>query len=232
MEIEAPISGQPLAGQSAAPLFHAAWQFAVGITIAHWLWLRPSLVLLALALVALLCVVAAFRAQRIVFVPLAILWILLGTWCALMQPQPAPAPALAALSDGLLRTMEGTIVETGSIRNDAELSLNEDPANAEPEAARQPPDPAQNAPRPSQTFELNASTLEVVTDTDDVQLPVTGHVRLTVRWPADAPSQRPSTAETASAQSPGSCRRKSITTPASGAARTTSSTRASPLAQP
>ena len=186
MEPASPNSGQPSAGQSAAPLFHAAWQFAVGITIAHWLWLRPGFVLLALALVATLAVLAAFRAQRTVFVPLAILWILLGAWCALMQPQPAPAPALAALSDGLLRTVEGTIVDTGSIRNDAELNLNEDPANAEPEAARQPPDPAQSASRPSQTFELNASTLEVATDTEDAQLPVTGHVRLTVRWPAGA----------------------------------------------
>ena len=72
------------------------------------------------------------------------------------------------------------------IRNDAELSLNNTDPNAEPEAAAQPPDSAQNASRPSQTFELNASTLEVATDTDDVQLPVNGHVRLTVRWPAGA----------------------------------------------
>jgi len=74
MEPASPNSGQPSAGQSAAPLFHAAWQFAVGITIAHWLWLRPGFVLLALALVATLAVLAAFRAQRTVFVPLAILW--------------------------------------------------------------------------------------------------------------------------------------------------------------
>jgi competence protein ComEC len=167
-------------------MFYAAWLFAVGITVAHWLWMRPSFVLVALALVALLSVVAAFRAQRIIFVPLGLLWVLLGAWCALMQPQPAPAAAIASLSDGLLRTVEGTIVETGAVRKDAELSQHEAEPDVAPEAAVQALDPTQNALRPSQTFELNASSLEVVTDTDDVQLPVTGHIRMTIRWPASA----------------------------------------------
>ena len=65
------------------PLFHAAWLFAVGIAVVHWVWLRPSLVLVALALVAVLCGVAALRAPRIAWLPLAILWCMLGAWCAL-----------------------------------------------------------------------------------------------------------------------------------------------------
>ena len=92
MEAESAISGPTSAGQNAMPLFHAAWQFAAGITLAHWLWLRPSLVLLAIALVALLAALAGLRSQRIAWLPLTTLWVLLGTWCALMQPQPAPAP--------------------------------------------------------------------------------------------------------------------------------------------
>jgi len=188
MNSESSTSGQiPMrpasAGLSAVPLFHAAWLFAAGIAAAHWFWLRPSLVLVALALVAALCCLAAFRAQRIAWLPLAVLWLLLGAWCAWMQPHPAPAPELAALSDGLLRTVEGTVVDTGPVRGEIEQNLN-DAGSA---------DPAVTAPQqqPSQRVDLRVSSLEVVTDADDAQAPVAGGVRLTVRWPAtaNAPAQ-------------------------------------------
>jgi competence protein ComEC len=154
-------------GQGPVPLFHAAWLFAAGIVLAHWFWLRPSQVLIALALVAVLCGVAAFRAQRIAWLPLAVLWLLLGAWCAEMEPHPAPAPALAALSDNLLRTVEGTVIDAGPVRGEIEQNLDE------PGAAQ----------RPSQRIDLRVSSLEVVTDAADAQEPVEGGVRLTVRWP-------------------------------------------------
>jgi competence protein ComEC len=153
------------------PLFHAAWLFAAGIAATKALWLRPSLVLAALGLLAVLCGVAAFRAQRVAWLPLAVLWFLLGAWCAWMEPAPAPAPALAALSDNLLRTVEGTVVDAGPVRGEVEQNLDE-PASAD--------SPAQ---RPSQRIDLRVSSLEVVTDADDEQTPVAGGVRLTVRWP-------------------------------------------------
>src|SRR5271168_677301 len=92
------------ASASDLPLFHAAWLFAAGIAAAQSLWLRPGSLLIALGLDAALCVAGAFRALRIVRLPLAVLWMLLGAWCAEMEPHPAAAPALASLSDGLLRT--------------------------------------------------------------------------------------------------------------------------------
>jgi competence protein ComEC len=153
------------------PLFHAAWLFALGIAATDGLWLRPPLVLVAMAPVAVLCCVAAFRAQRIVWLPLAVLWLLLGAWCAEMEPRPAPASALAALSDGLLRTVEGTIVDAGPVRG--ELERNPEPG--EPDAAQ----------RPTQRITLRVSSLEVVTDADDAQAPIEGGVRLTVHWPSN-----------------------------------------------
>ena len=171
--IDAPTALGP--GPGPAPLFHAAWLFAVGIAVTHVLYLRPSLVLVALALIAVLCGVAAFRAQRIAWMPLAALWLLLGAWCAWMEPHPAPAPALATLSDGLLRTVEGTVVDAGPMRGEAEQNLDE-------------PDSTQ---RPSQRIDLRVTSLEVVTDTDDTQSPVKGRVRLTVRWPVATASQQP-----------------------------------------
>ncbi len=160
--------------QNAVPLFHAAWLFAGGIALTQTAWLRPGLVLVALAPVALLCCIAALKAQRIVWLPIAVLWILLGAWCAEMQPQPAPAPALAALSDGLLRTVEGTVTDTEPIRSETVQSIDE-PAG-EP---------------PSQRIDLRVASIEVVTDEADAQAPVEGHVRLTVRWPQNQHKLQP-----------------------------------------
>jgi competence protein ComEC len=164
--------GQIPLGQ--VPLFHAAWLFAAGIALARWFSLRPSLILIALGLLAILCVLAAFRAQRVVCLPLAVLWCLLGAWCAQMEPQPAPAPALAVLSNNLLRSVEGTVVDAGPIRQEIEQDLD------------QPTNPL----HPSQRIDLRVSTIELVSDDSDAQTPVSGSVRLTVRWPAET-SDRP-----------------------------------------
>jgi competence protein ComEC len=179
MQPESPTPAQVIGAPDAlgsVPLFHAAWLFAVGIAATHWLYLRPSFVLIALALTAVLCGVAAFRAQRLAWLPLAALWLLLGAWCAWMEPHPAPSPALAALSDGLLRTVEGTVVDAGPVRGETEQNLDE---------------PAQGpAQQPSQRIDLRVSSLEVVTDADDAQAPIDGRVRLNVRWPVAPANQQ------------------------------------------
>ena len=154
------------------PLIHAAWLFAAGITLAHFVWLRPSLLLVSLAPVAVLCSLAALRAQRIAWLPLGILWCLLGAWCAEMEPQPAPSQPLATLSDGLLRTVEGTVVEAGPVRGELQQNV-DDPETDEP----------------AQRIDVRLASIEVVSDTEDVQAPVQGKVRLTVRWPQAAEGQ-------------------------------------------
>jgi competence protein ComEC len=160
-------SGQSAAGVGAVPLFHAACLFAAGIVVSRVVWMRPSPILLALALVAVLCCVAALRALRLAWIPLAVLWFLLGLWCALIEPQPAPAPGLAALSDNLLRTVEGVVIDTGPVRSETEQNVDE---------------PALESP--SQRIDVRVSSIEQVTDDMDAQIPVSGAVRLTVRWPA------------------------------------------------
>jgi len=184
MQEESTTAGQTLnrpgsTGLDALPLFHAAWLFAAGICIAEVLTLRPSLVMVGLAPVAALCLLAAFRAQRIAWLPLGALWLLLGAWCAQMEPHPAALQPLGELSDGLARTVEGTIVDTGPVRGEVEQNLSDtgEAAGAEAEQA------------PSERVDLRVSTLEVVTDTADAQMPMAGGVRLTVRWPAVAPTE-------------------------------------------
>jgi competence protein ComEC len=169
MHADLPNPAQSTHGLTAVPLFHAAWLFAAGIVAASRIWLRPPLALILLALVAALCCAAALRAQRVAWLPLAVLWLLLGAWCGEMEPQPAPAPALASLSDGLLRTVEGTVVDAGPVRTELEQNVGEPSATA-----------------PTQRIDVRVATVEVVTDESDAQAPASGGVRLTVRWPVDA----------------------------------------------
>jgi len=83
-----------------------------------------------------------------------------------MQPQPAPAPALAAVSDGLARTVEGRIVNAGPIRRETAQDVEEG-----------------NSALQTQRLDLDVSSVEVVSDEQDLQKAMQGRVRLTVRWP-------------------------------------------------
>ncbi len=171
MSIAPPTPAQPAAGRTAVPLFHAAWLFAAGIALAGRLWLQPSVVLIALALTAAVCGLAALRGQRMVWLPLAALWLLLGAWCEEMEPHPAPAPALATLSDGLLRTVDGTVTAAGPLRTEPqETDLDQNVGDY-------------SAASPSDRVDLRVESVEVVNDESDAQALLGGGVRLTVRWP-------------------------------------------------
>jgi competence protein ComEC len=165
----------------AVPLFHAAWLFAAGIALTQTIWLRPSLLLIALAEAAVLCCIAAFRAPRIVWLPVAVLWCLLGAWCAEMEPHPAPSPSVAALSDGLLRTVEGTVVDAGAVRGETVQNFVDQDDHREPATGSES--------QSTQRIDLRVSSIEVVNDAQDAQAPAQGGVRLTVRWPQNSSGQ-------------------------------------------
>jgi len=152
-----------------APLFHAAWLFAIGIVVARYVWLRPAWLLVSLAPLTILCGVAAVRAQRLIWIPVGVLWCALGAWCAEMQPEPSPEPALASLSDGLMRTVEGTVIDAAPVRNERETETG-----------------GFSSDGPSQRIDLRISSVEIVSDTEDEQRPASGIVRMTIHWPADA----------------------------------------------
>jgi len=177
MQSDTPISVRSAAGLSAVPLFHAAWLFALGIVVASRIWLRPTMTLFAIALVAALCVIAVRRGGReqgVRWVPFAVLWILLGAWCAEVEPHPAPAQALSTLSDGLMRAVEGTVTDAGPLRTELEQNLDE-----------------QSTAAPAQRIDVRVSSIEKVNDEEDVQAPVEGGIRLTVRWPREAAGSKP-----------------------------------------
>lgn len=156
-----------------APLFHAAWLFAIGIVIAQFVWLRPAWILVGFCPIAIVTGIAGLRAQRIAWIPLGALWCLLGIWCAEMQPQPAPDPGLNSLSNGLIRTIEGTVIDAAAVRDGSQEEADELAEDG-----------------PSQRIDLKVSTIEVVSDTEDVQRRESGVIRMTVRWRTGEPAPR------------------------------------------
>jgi competence protein ComEC len=161
-----PLTAAPRAARAGVPLFHAAWLFAIGIALSSAFWIRSGPLVLSLVIAAAASIAAALRAQRISWLPLAALWLLLGAWCAEMEPHPAPQPQLFALSNGLLRDVEGTVIDAGLVRNESDQDVNEGDSVA-----------------PAQRIDLRLSKIEFVDDNEDVVKPVEGTVRLSVRWP-------------------------------------------------
>src|SRR5271165_1116975 len=159
----APASASP----AGVPLFHAAWLFAAGIALTSAVWLQPGTLLISLIILSTASVAASLRAQGMAWLPMGLLWILLGSWCAEMEPHPAPAPQLLALSDGLLRTVEGKVTNAGPVRGEREQNVDELAAEA-----------------PMQSIDVRLANIEVVDDVADRQEPIGGSVRLTVRWAA------------------------------------------------
>jgi competence protein ComEC len=173
MERASVSTGQLFAAHASAsvagiPLFHAAWLFAAGVAMTALLWISPGALLISLLVLAIASAAAGLRTQRMAWAPMALLWILLGAWCAEMEPHPAPVAQLLTLSDGLLRDVEGTVTNAGPVRGELEQSADETAAEA-----------------PSQRIDIKLTSIEVVDDIADRQIPVEGTVRVTIHWPPD-----------------------------------------------
>jgi competence protein ComEC len=168
----APEPGRRMTGLHAAPFFHAAWLFAAGILLSHWFWWRPGWLLLALLLLALLFLIALWRARRMMLPVLAIFVCLLGALSAELEPQPAPSSTISDFSDGLLRTVEGTVVSVSPLRDSSAID------SAAPEI---------NAT--SQRVDIQVAAIEEASDSADWQRPVQGGIRLMVHWPKGKSAQ-------------------------------------------
>jgi competence protein ComEC len=92
-----------------APLLVAVCWFALGDALArNW---QPAAVLLAAVLLLFtLTLVGLRRSLRVAIVPLGVLWIALGLWCAEVQPAPSSQHDLQSYADGLSRQVRGRVV--------------------------------------------------------------------------------------------------------------------------
>ena len=109
-----------------APALLAAVSFACGITAAQVFWTQPGPLLIALLLCFVVTVVAAAHTPRIAFACAAVVFALLGLFCAEVQPRPpittsltriaeqtpTPTPSTRRLGIATAHFIEGVIVRT------------------------------------------------------------------------------------------------------------------------
>jgi len=180
--LPAPKPVQIVDGAALIPLFHAALLYLGGIAIAHDQYLRPACLLIGLLPLGAVAVLAIRWAPRVVWFPIAAIWVTLGAWSAETEPRPAPDPAVTQLADGLLRTVEGTVVDAGPVRGPQ--VVDEDAEVDEEEEGRWGGQ--------SQRVDLQLTAAELVTDFSDVLAPVAppdaARVRVSIRWPSGAAS--------------------------------------------
>ena len=176
-----------MAPASLVPLFYAAIFFLAGIVFARFVYLRPGLLLVSLLPMAGTATLTIFKAPRLIWLPMACVWMMLGAWSAEMEQLPAPNPAVLRLSDGLLRTVEGTVTDAGPMRQIdvvEEGDTKEGPEDSEPHAA------TAEGGKLAQRLDLQLTSAEVVTDSSDEMAAIPGssaaRVRLTVLWPHEA----------------------------------------------
>ncbi len=164
-----------------APLLIAALLFAMGVFLAQSFYFHPGLLLAALLALAALAGISIFRAPRVAWIALSLLWISLGYWSAQTAPQPAPSPAIRALNDGLLRTLEGTVVAAEPLHRDSatEVDNEDNSAFSGPSTS-------------SQSFDLQVSQAESINDTSDQLLPLptstAQRIRMTAQWRIKTPT--------------------------------------------
>lgn len=98
-----------------APLAAAALWFAVGIVVARvqaaaWVSVPVLDQLVGLALLAGIAVFALMRAERLAWMPVAAIWVVLGLAGAEWQPSPVYPTALTGFADNLSRDVEAHVV--------------------------------------------------------------------------------------------------------------------------
>lgn len=100
----------------AAPSLFATIWFAAGILISHFAWFMPGLFLVALLASFATAAIAVARAPRMAWIATALVYAVLGVFCAEVAPAVDPQQQLALLADNTPRTVEGEIIRLGPVR--------------------------------------------------------------------------------------------------------------------
>jgi competence protein ComEC len=168
------------------PLFYAALLFLAGIVLSRYAPLAAGPCLLGLLILAILSAAAIWKAPQIAWLPLTLLWLVLGGWSGAVEPKPTASTAILQLSDGLLRTVEGTVADAGPIReqysDESDDDIEDSPDNHAPKSILK-----------LQSIDLEVSAAEVITDASDAMHPIapesTSRVRIAIQWPAGQPAE-------------------------------------------
>lgn len=101
---------------AAAPSMFAAIWFSAGILAAHLRWFLPAITLFALMGSIVVAWIAATKAPRMAWGATALVFALLGIFCAEISPAVNPQEQLALMTGRTKRAIEGEVVRVGAVR--------------------------------------------------------------------------------------------------------------------
>ncbi|WP_213803805.1 ComEC/Rec2 family competence protein [Granulicella sp. dw_53] len=157
-----------------APLLAAAVWFAVGEVMARS-WRPMVMLLVALGLLAGLTVVVLRGHLRVVLVPLAAVWMVVGMAAAEVQPVPQQQRSLLRYADGLSRAVRGRVVR---VRMLAPRKAADEDADGTEWHEAEPPG--------AMSVDVQVEAVEEVTPDVSRMVPMEGGLRVTVTSRGDA----------------------------------------------
>ena len=157
------------------PVLAAAICFSAGDLIARQ-WQPTRLLVLAAVLLIAITLLSLRHAPRIALAPALALVVVVGCWCAQMQPPLPYHPALLSYADGLSRNVRGSITR---IRLLPAQPSETDTATLHPWQI-EPGGWEFDAAPPRQSIDLDITAVEDVTPDISTMRPITGGVRITL----------------------------------------------------
>jgi competence protein ComEC len=155
-----------------APLLFAALCFALGIVIAKS-WHPIVALLLAILLLLPLIFLGLRNRARTAVLSVATLWMVVGLWCAEIQPSPPSQQTLLSYADGLSRTVRGRIIRIRKLPPQAAPTG----GDIDPTTWSESSDSLQDG---TISLDLTVDAIEQVTPDVATMLPGEGGVRITV----------------------------------------------------
>jgi len=158
------------------PMMVAVLCFAAGDLLALR-WQSTFFLAVGTLFLLLLAVITMGRAQRVALPTALALWIVVGCWCAQIQPPIAPQHQLAQFADGLSRNVRGRVVRVRILKatlQDDGIPKREQPWQMEPGAWETESEPAM------ESVDLDVQSVEEVTPDVSVMRNVAGGVRVSL----------------------------------------------------
>jgi competence protein ComEC len=160
------------------PLLAALLCFAAGDTIGiHWQ--PPVLLVGATTLLLGLSIFSLRKAIRVLLIPTYALWIVIGCWCAQIEPPIPQQQSLQQAADGLSRNVRGTVIR---IRTLPPAALNSPQPEFEPGEWEidDGPAPLNNQ---IQSIDIDVQSVEHLTPDLSTMQPTAGGIRMTLSGP-------------------------------------------------
>ena len=155
------------------PMLAAALCFSAGILLAHN-WQPTRLLVLAASLLIGFTLVSIYFAPRVMIATSLAFWVVVGCWCAQIEPSVPAHPVLQSYADGLSRNVRGRITRVRLLPpqpNDTEVQTQR-PWQIEPGGWEL------DTSASRESIDLNIAAVEDITPDVSTMRPLTGGVRI------------------------------------------------------